>query len=114
MLLNRGDSLLVEAPTYSGSLAFLRPFGANLVGVETDGGGLIPEDLDRVLDSWDESSQGKKPKVLYTIPNGSNPTGGSLNERRRRHIYATGNPFSPLPYINMTSLVKYLQLSVMI
>lgn len=90
MLLNPGDSLLVEAPTYSGSLAFLRPFGAKLVGVKTDGGGLIPQDLDSLLESWDEQTQGKKPRVLYTIPNGSNPTGGSLDEERRRHIYATG------------------------
>ena len=87
MFLNPGDRLLVEAPTYSGSLAFLRPSGANLVGIQTDEGGLVPADLDRILTNW---NNGKKPKVLYTIPNGSNPTGGSLNEERRRLIYQIG------------------------
>jgi DNA-binding transcriptional MocR family regulator len=30
-----------------------------------------------------------KPRVLYTVPNGSNPTGGSLSTSRRAAIYAT-------------------------
>jgi kynurenine/2-aminoadipate aminotransferase len=87
------SSLLVEAPTYSGSLAFLRPMdGVNLVGVATDQGGLVPEALEDILDGWDEEEETgrKKPRVLYTIPNGSNPTGGSLSEERRRKIYEIG------------------------
>ena len=47
MLLNPEDTLLMEEPTYSGSLAFLKPHGCNLVGVQTDPGGMIPEALAR-------------------------------------------------------------------
>jgi kynurenine/2-aminoadipate aminotransferase len=91
MLLAPGDSLLLESPTYSGSLAFLRPLGVYLAGVETDGGGMDPLRLEEMLESWkDNQAPGEPPfpRVLYTIPNGSNPTGGSLSEERRRRIYA--------------------------
>lgn len=78
-LLNPGDSLLVEEPTYSGSLAFLRPLGVGLVGVPTDEGGLVPAGLDKVLAEWHATHPGRpKPRVLYTIPNGSNPTGNQI------------------------------------
>jgi DNA-binding transcriptional MocR family regulator len=64
--------------------------GADLVSVATDEGGLIPSSLAGILDGWDDSTfRGKpKPRALYTIPNGSNPTGGSLSEGRRREVYA--------------------------
>ena len=75
MLMEEGDSVLVESPTYSGALAALQPMNLNLVGVETDGGGLRPESLEEILSQWDASRQGAKPRVLYTIPTGSNPTG---------------------------------------
>ena len=68
MLIEEGDSMLVEAPTYSGSLAYLEAKGCNLVGVSTDGTGLNPDALALILDSWNTTTQGPKPKVLYTIP----------------------------------------------
>ena len=75
------DTLLVETPTYSGSLAFLGPASINLQGVRTDEHGMIPADLRSVLDGWEAANPGrKKPRVLYTIPTGSNPSGGSLSE----------------------------------
>jgi len=91
MVCGPGTPLLVEAPTYSGSLAFLRPLGAALVPVATDDGGLVPASLAAVLGSFERDRPGTpKPRCLYTIPNGSNPTGGSLSEARRREIYAIG------------------------
>ena len=86
MLLGEGDSLLCEAPTYSGSLAYLQAIpGLNLAGVGVDEDGLIPQELERILSEWDSAhglggAKGwKRPKVLYTIPTGSNPTGVSLS-----------------------------------
>ena len=87
MLMEEGDNVLVESPTYSGALAALQPMGLNLVGIDTDGGGLVPESLAAILSSWDTSKQGKKPRVLYTIPTGSNPTGATLSTQRRQAIY---------------------------
>ena len=50
--------------------------------------GLKPEALAGILENWD-ATRAPKPKILHTIPNGSNPRGGSLSEARRRALYAT-------------------------
>lgn len=86
MLLNPGDSLLVENPTYSGALAFLKPFGANLIGVDVDGDGLIPASLREAMESF-KGREHERPKALYTIPTGQNPSGASTSAARRREIY---------------------------
>eukprot|EP00123_Amoebidium_parasiticum_P001249 comp12292_c0_seq1/m.7123 comp12292_c0_seq1/g.7123 ORF comp12292_c0_seq1/g.7123 comp12292_c0_seq1/m.7123 type:complete len:450 (-) comp12292_c0_seq1:161-1510(-) len=86
MLVDRGDNILVESPTYSGTLGLLRPLGCNLIGVATDGQGLVPESMEQILTSWDSRKQGPKPRVLYTIPCGSNPTGASMSVERRQKV----------------------------
>lgn len=88
MLVDEGDSLVIEAPTYSGSLAHLEATGCNLATVATDEHGLIPERLDELLSTWDERVQGRKPKAAYIIATGSNPTGASLSLERKKHIYS--------------------------
>ena len=87
MVLGPGSTLLVEDPTYSGTLAFTGPLQASTLGVESDAGGLVPAALDRTLDAWDADHPGcEKPRCLYLIPNGQNPSGTSLDEPRRRAI----------------------------
>ncbi len=74
--------MLVEEPTYSGSLAYLQPTGTRLVGIECDENGLIPHVLRSTLANWDqENAHQPRPKVLYTIPSGSNPTGKAGNQQ---------------------------------
>ena len=48
--------------------------------VDTDGGGMIPSELERKLRQWDRGNRRDipKPRVLYVIPNGANPSGASL------------------------------------
>jgi kynurenine/2-aminoadipate aminotransferase len=88
MLLNDGDSLIIESPTYSGSLAYLEPMSCHLVGVETDQDGMIPSQLEDTLVYWDSRFPGKrKPKVLYTIPTGGNPTGATMPNNRKEEVY---------------------------
>ena len=95
MLLTPESSLLVEEPTYSGSLAFLQPYGPRLVGVATDGGGLVPASLRAALEREGKDAPGR-PRVLYTIPVGANPTGGSLSLERKREIYALAREYDLL------------------
>lgn len=87
MLLNEGDPIIIESPTYSGSLACLQSLGVKYVCAPTDHDGLIPEKLAAILDSW-QPSQGPKPRVLYTIPTGGNPTGASMTLARKKQLYA--------------------------
>ncbi|XP_004346830.1 aminoadipate aminotransferase [Capsaspora owczarzaki ATCC 30864] len=87
MLLGPGDTLLLENPTYSGSLSALQPLSVKLHGLATDAFGLIPASLDSALTNWNEATQGRRPRVLYTIPTGSNPSGGSQTLERKHRIY---------------------------
>ena len=89
MLISEEDTLLIEAPTYSGTLAALEAKGCNLVGVPTDDNGLNPDSLRNILDNWNEKTDGRKPRVLYTIPTGANPTGASMPIERKQDVYKT-------------------------
>ena len=49
---------------------------------------MVPSDLRRVLDGWETTyPDRKKPRVLYTIPTGLNPSGGSLSADRKQEVY---------------------------
>ena len=86
MLCNCGDTVLTEAYTYSGALEATKPLGLRLIGIETDKVGLSPRVLDQLLSSWDYS-KGLKPRVLYTVPTGHNPSGRTQTTLRRHEIY---------------------------
>lgn len=87
ILCNPGDTVLVEKYSYSGTMASVRAQGLKTLGIELDSQGLLPEDLDQKLESWD-CVGGKKPFVLYMIPTGQNPTGTTQSLQRRKAIYA--------------------------
>ena len=75
--LDRGDTVLVEAPTYLGAIMAFRSFEAQIVSVPLDDDGLRVDELERQLES------GLRPKLLYTIPDHQNPAGVSLAPDRR-------------------------------
>ncbi|MBN3326155.1 AADAT protein, partial [Atractosteus spatula] len=91
MLINPGDNILLDAPTYSGTLAALKPLGCNIINVPSDEHGMIPKALKEIISKWSLDEVGKPdspiPKVLYTIPNGGNPTGASMTTERKTEIY---------------------------
>lgn len=86
MLFNRGDSLLIEEYTFPSVLECARPQGVKPVAVKLDADGIVPDLLDEQLNSWDDSV-GRRPKVLYTIPTGQNPTGSTSSPARRQALY---------------------------
>ncbi len=55
------------------------------MSIETDSNGMNAEYLNRILSNWSDSNN--LPKVLYTIPNGSNPSGASMSFERKKDIY---------------------------
>ncbi|KAM5234770.1 kynurenine/alpha-aminoadipate aminotransferase, mitochondrial-like [Hipposideros larvatus] len=91
MIINRGDNILLNEPVYSGALETLLPLGCNIINVPSDGYGIIPDSLREVLSRWkpedSKDPQNNTPKLLYTVPNGSNPTGNSLTSSRKKEIY---------------------------
>lgn len=82
VLIDPGDAVLVELPTYSGAIAAFHNLQANLVGVEQDAEGVNLDSLDRTIAHL--SSAGKRAKFVYVTPNFQNPA-GLLMSRARRH-----------------------------
>lgn len=82
---NRGDTILVEEHTFPSALEAARAQGITTIPVVMDEEGIVPEAFAKLLDQW----VGPKPRFLYTIPTGQNPTGSCISGERRRSIYAT-------------------------
>jgi 2-aminoadipate transaminase len=80
--LDRGDLVVVEAPTYLGAIMAFRGFGSRIDAVELDEHGLEVDELERLLRG------GSRPKLLYTIPDHQNPAGVSMTEERRESLVA--------------------------
>ncbi|HKU26456.1 MAG TPA: PLP-dependent aminotransferase family protein [Candidatus Sulfotelmatobacter sp.] len=78
LLINRGDRILIEAPTYLGALQAFNVYGAQYVAVPVDEDGLLTEHLDSSLRSG--------PKFMYVLPNFQNPAGVTLSEGRRHQL----------------------------
>ncbi|KAG2062798.1 PLP-dependent transferase [Suillus decipiens] len=83
-----GDHFLTDEFSFPSMTNAPLAYGVNWVGVKMDAGGIIPEELERVLIKWDEGKSGRRPRVLYIIPVGQNPTGSTLSVDRRKKIYA--------------------------
>ena len=78
-LIDPGDTILVENPSFLGNLQCMRLYQANLIPVASDEQGLLPEDLEEKIRRY-------QPKMLYTIPTFQNPTGRTLSFERRKAI----------------------------
>lgn len=65
---DRGDTFLADELTFSALTNAVTAQGVSWAPVKIDDGGLIPEELERVLSTWNTRIQGKFPHVLYTVP----------------------------------------------
>src|SRR6266542_3888232 len=78
--LDRGDLVVVEAPTYLGAIMAFRSFEAEIVAMPMDEHGFEVDELERRL------AAGMRPKLLYSIPDHQNPAGVSLSLERREPL----------------------------
>jgi 2-aminoadipate transaminase len=79
-LVDKGDRVLVEAPTYLGAVQAFQSFEAAVEGVPVDEEGLAVDELELRL------AAGPAPKLLYTIPDFQNPAGVTLTTERRETL----------------------------
>lgn len=93
-LLDPGDIVLVESPTYFVFMGVLQARGATIVGIETDEGGLRIDALEATLADLEEKGQLDRVKLIYTISEHSNPTGLSLDADRRRALVQVARSWS--------------------
>ncbi|GAC42745.1 PLP-dependent aminotransferase family protein [Paenibacillus popilliae] len=78
-MLDPGDTVLVESPTYLACLQVLRMQQANVVPVDSDDHGMIPEDVAEKL-------KHHRPKFVYVVPTFGNPTGRVWSVERRQAL----------------------------
>lgn len=90
-LLDPGDVVIVELPSYIGGLGSFFARRAELVGVPQDEGGIVVEALEKKVSEL--AASGKRVKALYTIPNFQNPSGRLMSQERRNSVLALAHRF---------------------
>lgn len=78
-MLNPGDTVLVESPTFLGNMQTLKLYQAKLVPIASDDEGVLPEEVEK-------AAKEHHPKLFYVIPNFQNPSGRTLSLERRKAI----------------------------
>jgi 2-aminoadipate transaminase len=79
-LVEPGDVVVVEAPTYDRTLLALRQLGAEILAIPLEADGIDVEALARALDA------GARPKLAHIIPNFQNPAGCTLSLEKRERL----------------------------
>ncbi|HZP21869.1 MAG TPA: PLP-dependent aminotransferase family protein [Terriglobales bacterium] len=85
LLINRGDRILVESPSYVGALQAFDLMGAEYVTIPIDDDGLQTCEMERALRSG--------PKFMYILPNFQNPGGVTLSRSRRDELVALSDKY---------------------
>jgi len=83
-LIDPGDVIVAEAPTYPGAVPTFCAYQADVVQVRMDRDGMRVDELESTLDELERS--GRRPKFIYTVPNFHNPAGVTLSLDRRREL----------------------------
>jgi 2-aminoadipate transaminase len=83
-LIDPGDVIVAEAPTYPGAVPTFSAYEAEVVQIEMDGDGMPIDELELTLDRL--HGEGRRPKFIYTIPNFQNPGGVTMSLARRRRL----------------------------
>jgi 2-aminoadipate transaminase len=83
-LIDPGDVIVAEAPTYPGAVPTFGAYQAEVVQIEIDADGMPIDELEAVLDRLD--AERRRPKFIYTIPNFQNPGGVTMSLPRRRRL----------------------------
>ncbi|KZT67413.1 PLP-dependent transferase [Daedalea quercina L-15889] len=91
-MVNPGDAVLIECPAYAGVLPMFQALHCDLTEVDTDAQGIKSSSLRSILQNWPESKP--RPKVLYTVPYGCNPTGMTATLDRRREVLALAREYN--------------------
>src|SRR5918912_2616570 len=83
-LIDPGDVIVAEAPTYPGAVPSFSSFQADVVQISMDDDGMRIDLLEETLERLER--EGRRPKVIYTVPTFHNPAGVTMSLERRRRL----------------------------
>ena len=89
-LINKGDKIIVESPSFIGSLNAFRTYECELVGVGVEADGMNVDALEKALKDNDNV------KMIYTIPTFQNPTGTTMSLAKRKRLIELANQYDVL------------------
>jgi DNA-binding transcriptional MocR family regulator len=78
-MINPGDKVIVEAPTFLATIQCFRLYGAHIIGAPVDADGVDTDKLEALIAEH-------KPKLVYLIPTFGNPSGATLSLARRKRV----------------------------
>lgn len=84
LFIDPGDVVLAEGPSYVGALGVFKSYQAQVVHLQMDADGLVPEVLEAAI--LEQRAASRTVKFLYTIPNFHNPAGITLSAERRPRV----------------------------
>lgn len=87
LMLNHGDAMVVEGPTYMGALAAFDTYEPTYYEIPVDDNGMNIRQLRKTLKAHPEI------KLIYTIPDFHNPTGTTMSAKRRQALVALANQY---------------------
>ena len=90
LMINPGDTIITENPTFLGALIAFNPYQPRYAAVPIDADGMIISELERTL------AANPRAKMIYTVPDFQNPTGVTLSEPRRRRLIELANHYGLL------------------
>lgn len=89
-LINKGDAIVVESPSFIGSLNAFRTYESKLLGVSVEADGMNMTELEEVL------KNNSNIKMIYTIPTFQNPTGCTMSLEKRKQMLSLASKYDVL------------------
>ena len=83
-LIDPGDPVICEAPTYPGAVPTFSSYEADVIQVTTDDEGMRTDELEGVLERL--AREARRPKFIYSVPSFQNPAGVTLSAERRARL----------------------------
>jgi 2-aminoadipate transaminase len=91
---DQGDPMIVEAPTFSGTLSTIRRHGPEILDAPVDEEGMVTSVVRERLEAL--RRQGRRCKLIYTIVNFQNPSGPTMSLRRRKELLGLAHEYGTL------------------
>lgn len=91
LMQERGDVVITEKFTYSGTISAYKGIGLDMVGIEMDEDGMRMDHLEDTLKRLD--AEGRRPRFIYTLTNYQNPTGSVMPLERKQELLALARRF---------------------